>query len=431
MTSVFMSFSTDLIHGGHIRIIQHAASLGELTVGVLSDEVVASYKRFPVLSLKERMDIVGAITGVAHVVEQRTLAGEDVLRALKPEIYVHGDDWVSGVQSGARAQVIEILGEWSGELREFPYSHNPEYDALEAHARSHLAMPDVRRGRLKRLLGLKPLVTAIEVHSGLTGLIAETEKVIDKGVVHQFDAMWVSSLCDSTAKGKPDIELVDMTSRLRTIDDIMEVTTKPIIFDGDTGGSIEHFAYLIKTLERIGVSAVIIEDKTGPKRNSLLGTSVPQIQDSVEHFSAKIAAGKSAMLTRDMLLIARIESLILERGMADALHRAEAFTRAGADGIMIHSRKKEPEEIFEFVQAFREQDQTTPLIVVPSTFTSVTEEEFATRGVNVVIYANHLTRSAVPAMRKTARLILENHRAEEADAMCMTIPEILTLIPES
>jgi len=431
MTTVFMSFSTDIIHGGHIRIIQKAAELGELTVGVLSDNAVASYKRFPILPMSERMEIVAGVGGVAKVVPQESLTGEEILRELKPDIFVHGDDWLTGVQSETRAKVIDILSEWGGELREFPYSHEQEYEALEAYAQSRLGMPDVRRGRLKRLLGLKPLVTAIEVHSGLTGLIAENEKVTCDGVVSQFDAMWISSLCDSTAKGKPDIELVDVTSRLRTIDDVMEVTTKPIIFDGDTGGELDHFSYLIKTLERVGVSAVIIEDKTGPKRNSLFGTEVEQTQDTIENFSAKIALGKSAMKTREMMLIARIESLILERGMDDALQRAAAFVKAGADGIMIHSRQRTPDEIFEFTKLFRETDSSTPLVIVPSTYTSITEEEFARRGINIVIYANQLTRSAFPAMQKTAQLILANHRAQEADEMCMSINDIIKLIPDA
>jgi len=430
MKSVYMSFSTDIIHSGHIKIIQKAVSMGELTVGIVTDKVVATYKRFPLLSTKERMDIMRNIVGVSHVVMQDTIVGEDVIRQLKPDYIVHGDDWKTGEQSIVRAKVISILEEWGGELCEFAYSKASEYDALESHARLQLSIPDIRRGRLKKLLSLKPLITAIEVHSGLTGLIAENEKVITNDKITQFDAMWVSSLCDSTAKGKPDIELIDMTSRLRTIDDIMEVTTKPIIFDGDTGGQIEHFSYLIKTLERIGISAVIIEDKVGLKRNSLFGTSVKQEQDSIENFSRKISTGKCVMKTRDMMLIARIESLILEQGMDDAIKRAKAFTKAGADGIMIHSRKKEPDEIFEFCKKFRSNDKVTPLVVVPSTFTSVTEDEFAQHGVNIVIYANQLTRSAFPAMQKTAQLILEHHRAHEADNLCMSINDIIQLIPE-
>ena len=427
---VFMSMSTDVIHGGHINIIRKAAELGELTVGVLSDETVASYKRYPLLSCEERMKIVAAIQGVARVVRQEGLSYRSVIRDLRPDVIVHGDDWRVGIQQPIRAEAIRLLAEYGGELVEFPYTVNAEYDKLEANARLQLAMPDMRRARLKKLIGLKGLVTAIEAHSGITGLIAEKTTVVQEGRTYQFDAMWVSSLCDSTAKGKPDIELVDMTSRFRTIDDIMEVTTKPIIFDGDTGGLTEHFVYTVRSLERMGVSMVIIEDKTGLKKNSLFGTEVAQTQDTIENFSAKIRAGKKAQKTKDFMICARIESLILERGMDDALARAAAFVKAGADAIMIHSRKKDPAEVFEFLARFRAADAVTPVVLVPTSFNAVTEDEFRRRGANVVIYANQLTRSGFPAMQKTARTILENHRALEADALCMPIKEIITLIPE-
>jgi phosphoenolpyruvate phosphomutase len=430
MKKVFMSMSTDVVHGGHINIIRKAAELGELTVGVLSDETVASYKRYPLLSCEERMKIVAAIQGVAHVVKQDGLSYREVIHRLRPDIVVHGDDWRTGIQQPIREETIRLLSEYGGELVEFPYTVNAEYDKLEANARLQLAMPDMRRARLKKLIGLKGLVTAIEAHSGITGLIAEKTTVVQDGKTCQFDAMWVSSLCDSTAKGKPDIELVDMTSRFRTIDDIMEVTTKPIIFDGDTGGLTEHFVYTVRSLERMGVSMVIIEDKCGLKKNSLFGTDVAQTQDSIENFSAKIRAGKKAQKTKDFMICARIESLILERGMDDALARAAAFVKAGADAIMIHSRKEDPAEIFEFLELFRAQDAVTPIVLVPTSFNSVTEDEFKRRGANVVIYANQLTRSSFPAMLKTAETILANHRALEADAQCMPINQIITLIPD-
>ncbi len=411
-------------------MINKAASLGELTVGVLSDETVASYKRYPLLSCEERMKIASAIQGVAHVVKQEGLSYRGIIAELHPDVIVHGDDWRTGVQQPIREETIKLLKEFGGELVEFPYTVNPEYDKIEANARSQLSMPDLRRARLKKLIGMKGLVTAIEAHSGITGLIAEKTTVVQDGKTYQFDAMWVSSLCDSTAKGKPDIELVDMTSRFRTIDDIMEVTTKPIIFDGDTGGLTEHFVYTVRSLERMGVSMIIIEDKCGLKKNSLFGTEVAQKQDSIENFSAKIAAGKRAQKTKDFMICARIESLILEQGMDDALTRAHAFAKAGADAIMIHSRKKDPAEIFEFIEQFRKGDALTPIVVVPTSFNSVTEDEFKKRGANVVIYANQLTRSGFPAMQKAAQTILENHRALEADAMCMSIKQIITLIPE-
>ncbi len=428
--TVYMCFSTDMLHSGHIAIINRARKLGKLIIGVLSDEAVASYRRFPLLPFAERKSLFENIAGICKVVEQRTLSYAENLRKFQPDYVVHGDDWREGFQRGIRAEVADILAEYGGRLVEYPYAKDQRYTELETRSRAELAMPDLRRGRLRKLLAMKGLVTAIEAHSGITGLIAEKTTVLQDGRTYQFDAMWVSSLCDSTAKGKPDIELVDMTSRFRTIDDIMEVTTKPIIFDGDTGGLTEHFVYTVRSLERMGVSMVIIEDKTGLKKNSLFGTEVAQTQDSIAQFSAKIAAGKRAQKTKDFMICARIESLILEKGMEDALKRAFAFAGAGADAIMIHSRKKDPAEIFAFVGQFRARDAVTPIVVVPTSFNTVTEEEFKARGVNVVIYANQLTRSGFPAMQNAARLILEHHRAKECDDICMPIQDIIRLIPE-
>jgi phosphoenolpyruvate mutase len=427
---VYMGFSTDVLHGGHMAIIQKAASLGELTIGMLSDEAIVSFKRFPILNYTERVKLVEAIKGVHTVVQQATLSYAENLRKYKPDIVVHGDNWKSGPQKAIRDEVIEILKEYGGELVETAYADNPAYEAFEAEQRKILSMPDQRRGRLKKLLEMKPLVSIMEAHSGITGLIVEKTIVTEEGKTHQFDGMWSSSLCDSTSKGKPDIELLDMSTRFKTLDEIMDVTTKPIIVDGDTGGQTEHFVYNIRTMERMGVSAVIIEDKTGLKKNSLFGTDVEQTQDSIENFSAKLKAGRAALKSNDFLLIARIESLILDKGMEDALERAFAFTKAGAHGIMIHSRKKDPSEIFEFCDKFRAIDKTSPLVVVPTSFNSVTEEEFAARGVNIVIYANQFTRSGFPAMKHVAETILSTHRAKEADDLCMSIKEILTLIPE-
>lgn len=427
--TVYMCFSTDIIHSGHIAIIRKAQKLGRLIVGVLSDEAVASYKRFPLVPASERRIMFENISGVWQVVEQRTLSYRENLEKYRPAIVVHGDDWCSGFQKPIRDEVTAILTSYGGKLVEFPYSSDDKYRDIEAHTRSDLAMPDIRRGRLRRMLDAKGMITAMEAHDGLTGLIVENTVVYQNGGARQFDAMWISSLCDSTGKGKPDIELVDMTSRFRTIEDITEVTTKPIIFDGDTGGKTEHFVYTVRSLERLGVSMVIIEDKTGLKKNSLFGTEVVQTQDSIEHFCAKIRAGKKAQRTREFMICARIESLILEQGMEDALVRAFAFTDAGADAIMIHSRKKDPTEIQEFIERFRETDRTTPIVLVPTSFNSVREEEWKARGANIIIYANQLMRAEVPAMQKAARMILENHRAEECDGMLMPFSEIIRLIP--
>ena len=428
--TVYLCFSTDIIHGGHIAIIRRAQRLGRLTVGILSDEAVASYKRFPLVPAAERMRLFENIAGVSRVVEQKTLSYRENLEKYRPDIVVHGDDWCTGFQQPIREEVLSVLASYGGKLVEYPYSSDEKYKELQRRERAELAMPDMRRGRLRRLLEMKGLVTVMEAHDGLTGLIVENTVVHENGGARQFDAMWLSSLCDSTAKGKPDIELVDMTSRFRTIDDIMEVTTKPIIFDGDTGGLTEHFVYTVRSLERMGVSMVIIEDKTGLKKNSLFGTEVVQTQASVEDFCEKIRAGKKAQRTRDFMICARIESLILERGMEDALARAKAFAAAGADAIMIHSRRKEPDEICTFIECFRRDDPATPIVVVPTSFNSVKEEEWKERGANIVIYANQLMRAAVPAVRRAAESILIHHRAQECDENLMPFKEIIRLIPE-
>lgn len=428
--TVYLCFSTDIIHGGHISIIQRAARLGKLLIGLMTDEAVATYKRFPILSYEERRKIIENIKGVSEIVEQTTLSYVPNLLKYKPDIVVHGDEWKEGIQAPVRQEVIETLKTYGGQLIEFPYSDNEEYKILEKNAVTQLSIPDYRRGTLKKLIGLKPVVTAMEAHNGLTGLIVEKTVVYDQGSAKSFDAMWISSLCDSTSKGKPDIELVDMTSRFTTINEIMEVTTKPIILDGDTGGLTEHFVYTVRTLERMGVSAIIIEDKKGLKRNSLFGTEAQQTQDSIENFSEKIKAGKKAQQTDEFMIIARIESLILKRGVEDALKRAFAFIKAGADAIMIHSKNKDPEEVFDFCDRFREQDKKTPLVVVPTTYNSVREEELQKHGANIVIYANHLIRAEFPAMQKVAISILKNHRSLETDSACMPIKEIITLIPE-
>ncbi len=430
MKTVYACFCTDVIHEGHLNIIREAEKYGTVVAGVLSDEAMVRYDRVPLISLTERKKLLQEISGVSRVVVQKEVLYEEILEEIKPDYVIHGDDWQKEPMCTVRQNVIDTLAKWGGELIEIPYTQNEKVKKIDAMMRERAAMPEYRRKRLRQLINLCPIVKTIEVHSGLTGLIAEKTVVSSNGTVNQFDAMWISSLCDSTVKGKPDIELVDMSSRLWTVDEVMEVTTKPIILDGDTGGLIEHFVYNVRTLERMGVSAIIIEDKTGLKKNSLFGTEVPQTQDSIENFCAKIKAGKRVLRTEEFMIIARIESLILEKGVADALSRAKAYVEAGADGIMIHSKKMEPDEVFEFCDKFRAQDKKTPIVAVPTTYHEVTEEELCSHGVNIVIYANQLTRSAFPAMQKTAMDILTCHRAKEADVRLMPIKDIITLIDE-
>lgn len=430
MKKVYVAMSADLIHPGHLNIIEQAAAYGEVHVGVLTDKAIASYKRLPYLSYEQRSKIVQALKNVESVLPQETLDYRPNLRMLKPDFVVHGDDWKEGVQQETRQQVIDCLQDWGGQLIEVPYTEGISSTQLNKAVRDLGITPDVRRASLRRLLHAKPIVRISEAHNGLTGLIVEHTKVQLGTQQVEFDGMWASSLTDSTVRGKPDIEAVDISSRLVNINDLLEVTTKPIIFDGDTGGKQEHFIYTVRTLDRLGVSAVIIEDKVGLKKNSLFGTDVVQEQDDIDHFCEKIKAGKRAQVSDDFMVIARIESLILKAGMQDAITRAKAYIEAGCDGIMIHSKEKSPDEILEFCTLARSFPTRVPIVVVPSTYDTITDEELQQAGVSIVIYANQLLRSAYPAMLDTAKKILSHGRAFEARANMMSVKEIITLIPE-
>ena len=428
--TVYAAFTSEVIHEGHKNILEEAKKYGDVIVGVYSDEAILRFDRYPTVPFEERMNVFRSLPGISQVVVQKNVSYRENLLKYRPDYVIHGDNWKWNEQKVIREEVIQILKEWGGELIEVPYTVNEHVKKVERDLKDQLAMPEFRRRRLREVLKLRPIVRALEVHNGITSLICEKTIVgseVDGGL-DQYDAQWVSSLCDSTAKGKPDIELVDMSSRMRTIDEIMDVSTKPIILDGDTGGLIEHFVYNVRTMERMGISAVIIEDKTGLKKNSLFGTEVEQTQDTIEGFCEKIRAGKEALRSKDFMIIARIESLILEKGMEDALARAFAYVKAGADGIMIHSRKKDPDEIFEFCDTFRRQDKVTPIVVVPTSYNQVTEEELAAHGINIVIYANQLTRAAFPAMQNVASEILKHHRAKEVDDKLMPFKDVIRLI---
>lgn len=429
MKTVYVAMSADIIHQGHLNVLNKAREFGDIIVGLHTDDVIRGYWRNPIMKYEERKEVVNNIKGVISVVPQDSLDQVENLIELKPDYVIHGDDWKEGSQKELREKVITALKEWGGELIEVPYTEGVSISKLDEKLAEIGITPQMRMKSLKELIYSKKPVRILEAHNGLTGLIVEKTKVKIDGKIKEFDGMWVSSLCDSTAKGKPDIELVDLTSRLNTINDILEVTTKPIIVDGDTGGQIEHFVYTVKTLERLGVSAIIIEDKTGLKKNSLFGTDVEQTQDTIEHFSNKIRAGREARVTSDFMIISRIESLIAGAGMNDAINRAKAYIEAGTDGIMIHSKEKDGKEIIEFCRRYNEFENNVPLIVVPTSYNFMTDEELVNLGVSVIIHANHLIRSAYPAMVNTAKSILENGRSKEASINCMPIKEILTLIP--
>jgi phosphoenolpyruvate phosphomutase / 2-hydroxyethylphosphonate cytidylyltransferase len=426
---VYVGMSADLVHPGHLNIIARARELGEVTIGLLTDAAIASYKRLPYMTYEQRRIVVENIQGVARVVPQETLDYEPNLRTYRPDYVVHGDDWRTGVQARVRQRVIDVLAEWDGELVEVAYTEGISSTALNRSLREIGITPAIRQQRFRRLLEVKPLIRLMEAHNGLTGLIVERTSIQTDDGPREFDGMWLSSLTDSTAKGKPDIEAVDLTSRAQTISEISEVTTKPIVYDGDTGGKPEHFVFTVKTLERLGVSAVIIEDKLGLKKNSLFGTEAAQVQDTIESFGHRLEVGKKAQVTDDFMIIARIESLILGQGVEDAVTRAKAYIAAGADGIMIHSSQKDPAEILEFCGRYADLADRRPLVVVPTTYNTIHEDQLTEAGANIVIYANHLLRAAYPAMVRTAESILRHGRSFEADEELMPIREVLHLIP--
>lgn len=428
MKKVYVAMSADIIHPGHLNILNKASELGEVTVGVLTDKAIASYKRLPYMSFEQRAEVVRNLKQVKNVIPQETLDYTKNLIEIKPEIVVHGDDWKIGIQKETRKKVIDTLSNWGGELVEFQYTEGISSTSLNKAIKEIGTTPEIRLKTLRRLIDSKQISRFLDIHNALSGLIIEKTSVKKDNVNIEFDGMWGSSLTDSTAKGKPDIEAVDITSRLNTLGEILEVTTKPLIFDADTGGQTEHFKFTVRSLERMGVSAAIIEDKTGLKKNSLLGNDVDQCQDTIENFSNKIHEAKKAQVTEDFMVIARIESLILEQGMDDAISRADAYLDAGADGVMIHSRKKTPEEVLQFCSRYNKFKHRKPLVVVPSSYNSITEDELIDAGANIVIYANHLLRSAYPAMQATATSILENGRSLECDESLLSIKEILNLI---
>tara|TARA_B100000482_G_scaffold171830_2_gene138912 strand:+ start:740 stop:2041 length:1302 start_codon:yes stop_codon:yes gene_type:complete len=426
---VYVSLIADLVHAGHIAILKEAKRHGEVTVGLLTSDAITELDDVAYLKYKQRLQVVENLDMVSNVVPQDTASYQKNLLKLKPDYVVHGDDWVKGEQSEYREEVKELLKGWGGELVEIAYSADISDQNIKEQL-MRLGVTTVHRlNRLKTLIKTQDIVLILEAHNALSALIAENMMVERKGKKVSFDGVWSSSLTDSTARGKPDIEAVDITARLNSVNEIFEVTTKPMIFDGDTGGKIEHFEFTVKSLERTGVSAVVIEDKTGLKKNSLFGNEVKQTQESVENFCQKIKAGKEAQVSDDFMIIARIESLILEAGMDDALMRAESYISSGADGIMIHSRHEDPAEIIEFMNRFRASDTETPVVVVPTSFNSVTVEEFIDLGVNIIISANHMLRSAYPAMAKVAKSILLNGRSHESEPDCMSIKEILEIIP--
>ena len=427
---VYLGMVADIMHPGLINIINEGSKYGDVMIGLFTDKAIATHKRLPYLTYEQRKAVVESIKGVSKIVPQDEWSYVSNLEKYKPDYIIHGDNWQYNSEKYLRDEVYATMEKLGGKVIEVPYTKGISSSALADTIASLGTTPEARMKSLRRLLAAKPIVRILESHNGLTGLIVEHTSVEVNGMKKEFDGMWASSLTDSTSKGKPDIEAVDITTRLHDLNDSLEVTTKPVIFDGDTGGKTEHFVFTVRTLERLGISAVIIEDKVGLKQNSLFGTEAVQTQDTIEGFCSKIKAGKDAQVTNDFMIIARCESLIAGKPVEEALARSLAYVGAGADGIMIHSKNKDGQDIKEFCKRFRKVDDHTPIVAVPSTYNQFTEDELAAWGVNIVIYANHMLRSAYPAMVKCAESILEHNRCKEAsEEYCMSIKEILNLIP--
>ncbi len=425
---IYLGMTLDLLHAGHINIINQARVYGDIIVGLNTDKSIADFKRIPLMTYEDRKKIAENIKGVIKVVPQKEWDYSNNLLKYKPDYLIHGDDWKEGEYSKYRTLAIKALSSYGGKLIEIPYTKGVSITKLSTPFLKNIS-PDIRKSTLRRLLNSKSIIRILEVHNPISAIIAENANIKEGLKLKEFDGFWSSSLSDSTVMGKPDIEILDLTTRLNNINKIFDVTSKPLIFDADTGGKIEHLELHIKNIERLGISAIIIEDKVGLKKNSLFGNTVIQKQDSIKNFSLKLKVAQKSKSTDDFMVIARIESLILEKGISDALKRARSYIKSGADGIMIHSNKKSPSEIFAFSKAFRTEFTDIPLVCVPTSYNKTKESELIKNGFNIVIYANHMIRSAYPAMNKVAHEILRNERSLESDKSLISINEILNLIP--
>ena len=426
---VYISLTADSLHHGHMKLLEKAREFGDITIGLMSDKATAEHKRIPMLNFDQRKLIVSNLMGVKKVIKQNEWDYSGYIKKYKPEFHVHGDDWKFGYQKEIRKKIIRIMNSYGGKLIEIPYTKGVSSSALVNFKNESITTSEIRRDMLRRTLESKKIVKILEAHSPLSALVGEKTFEKKKGKISIFDGFWSSSLTDSTVMGKPDNESLDFSQRLKGIDQIFEVTTKPLIMDADTGGKIEHFEMKVKSAERLGISALIIEDKKGLKKNSLLSNTSEQTQEDKAKFSEKIQIGKKSQVSENFMIIARIESFILGKDLKDAISRAHSYVDAGADGIMIHSKSKDPKEIFQFSKAFRKIYKEIPLVAVPSSYNHIKENTLQENGFNIVIYANHMLRASYPAMELVAKSILKNNRSKEADRSLLSIKKILDLIP--
>jgi len=426
--TIYVPIAADIIHAGHLNIINKARKYGKVIIGLLSDKAIAEYKRLPLNSYNERLVVIKNLKNINKVVKQETWDYEKNLLQIKPDYLIHGDDWKTGVQKKTRLKVLKILKKIKGRLIEIPYTKNVSSTTIINKLNIHLDKKDSRVSLLKRLVKAKDIVRLLESHNALTGVIIEKLKIEKKNKLLEFDGMWSSSLTDSATRGKPDNQAVDFSTRFSGLSEILDVTTKPVLFDGDNGGKEEHIPYTVRTLERLGISGICIEDKVGTKKNSLFPNQHGSYQDSIKNFSNKISIAKRSQVTNDFFIVARVESFILGKTLKDAIKRANAYSAAGADAILIHSKEKNPNQIFQFAKQFKKSKFYKPMIAVPSTYSKTYEKDLIKNGFKVVIYANQLLRAAYPQMLSTAKRILQTGRAHDVEKNISPISEVINLI---
>jgi phosphoenolpyruvate phosphomutase len=426
--TAYVGIAGDILHEGHINILKTASRYGEVIVGLLTDSAIASYKSVPFLNYRNRELILNNIKLVNKVIPQNTLDYSENLLIIKPDFVIHGDDWKSGIQKKTRQKVINLIKKWGGKLIEPKYTKNISSTLLKKKFFKSGITADQRKEKIKRLLESKSIVRIIEAHSGLSALIIENLSLYKNNKFLEFDGIWSSSLTDSTLRGRPDNQSVDYSTRINALNDILETTLKPIIFDGDNGGRLEHISYLVKNLERLGISAIVLEDKKGLKINSLFSDQSSAQQENITYFCKKIKKSCESRISDNFMIIARIESLILGKSLQDAINRAEQYSKAGADAILIHSKNDNPKEIFNFAKIFKKSKFFKPMVAVPSTYSKTYEKELIDNGFKIIIYANHLLRASYKAMHETAKRILINNRAFEVENKITSINKIISLI---
>jgi phosphoenolpyruvate phosphomutase len=427
--TVFVVMSAEIFHPGHLNIIKVARDLGEVTVGLATDRFNARYKRLTLMSYEDRKAIVENINGVKNVIAQDTLDLAPILRELRPDYFVHGDDWKFGPLKAVRQQVLEVMQEWGGVLVEPPYTEGISSTKLNAAWRSIGATPETRIRHFRRMLEFQPVVRLLEVHNSLSGIIIERTLVEGNERDKEFDGMWYSDLTDSLAKGKPNSSFVDLTSRINTIHGILESTTKPLIVEAGNGGITEHFVSTVKTLERLGVSAVVIADKVGYEGAVFSLNGNEPVQEDVNDFARKIASGKKTQVNKDFSIITQINSLVMHEDVENALRRARVYIEAGVDALMIHSNVETLTDFFEFCRSYRNLEDKVPLLAAIPARSSLDEDQLISAGVQFIVYPDQLLRAAYTSMLNAAKTLLIQARASDVDELYAPISEICDFVP--